>query len=101
MAACARSARAGLPPRPGASGSQGSVQDLRLLSPFRALPGGGTVSAATAPFRAPEDTDARARALDPSASFIVQAPAGSGKTTLLVRRFIALLGQVTQPESIV
>ena len=59
------------------------------------------MSTATAPFRAPEDTDARARALDPSASFIVQAPAGSGKTTLLVRRFIALLGQVTQPESIV
>jgi ATP-dependent exoDNAse (exonuclease V) beta subunit len=59
------------------------------------------VSTATAPFRAPEDADARARALDPTASFIVQAPAGSGKTTLLVRRFIALLGQVTQPESIV
>ena len=31
------------------------------------------------------DAQARQRALDPTRSFIVQAPAGSGKTGLLVR----------------
>src|SRR5262245_7839678 len=34
------------------------------------------------------DAEARERALDPTHSFIVQAPAGSGKTELLVRRHI-------------
>ena len=37
------------------------------------------------------DAAARERALDPSRSFIVQAPAGSGKTDLLVKRYRALL----------
>lgn len=46
------------------------------------------------------DEAARTRALDISTSFIVQAPAGSGKTELLTQRFLALLGQVSEPEEI-
>ncbi|MCC7067199.1 MAG: UvrD-helicase domain-containing protein [Burkholderiales bacterium] len=42
----------------------------------------------------------RQRALDPSASFIVQAPAGSGKTELLVQRLLALLATIDEPEAI-
>ncbi|MCH9636476.1 MAG: UvrD-helicase domain-containing protein [Gammaproteobacteria bacterium] len=47
------------------------------------------------------DSDQRQRALDPNASFIVQAPAGSGKTELLVRRYLVLLARVACPESII
>jgi ATP-dependent exoDNAse (exonuclease V) beta subunit len=47
------------------------------------------------------DADARAAALDPTRSFVVQAPAGSGKTGLLIQRYLALLATVRQPESIV
>src|SRR5688572_26812229 len=47
------------------------------------------------------DQAARAAALDPRRSFIVQAPAGSGKTELLVRRFTQLLPFVEKPEEIV
>ncbi|HKQ25794.1 MAG TPA: UvrD-helicase domain-containing protein [Burkholderiales bacterium] len=43
----------------------------------------------------------RDAALDPTRSFIVQAPAGSGKTDLLVKRYIKLLGTVEKPEEIV
>ena len=47
------------------------------------------------------DQVARKRALDTSASFIVQAPAGSGKTELLTQRYLGLLSQVNQaPEEI-
>ena len=47
------------------------------------------------------DQATRERALDPSRSFIVQAPAGSGKTGLLIQRYLALLARVGSPEEIV
>tara|TARA_Y100001936_G_scaffold243230_1_gene281758 strand:- start:5094 stop:8585 length:3492 start_codon:yes stop_codon:yes gene_type:complete len=43
----------------------------------------------------------RKRALDPTCSFIVQAPAGSGKTGLLIQRYLKLLVYVGEPEEIV
>ncbi|MFT4561696.1 MAG: ATP-dependent helicase/nuclease subunit A [Gammaproteobacteria bacterium] len=49
----------------------------------------------------PADSAVREEALDPSRSFIVDAPAGSGKTTLLTQRFLRLLSRTAQPESIV
>lgn len=49
----------------------------------------------------PPDAAQRERALDPTRSFIVQAPAGSGKTELLIRRYLALLPTVESPEEIV
>jgi ATP-dependent helicase/nuclease subunit A len=48
------------------------------------------------------DTKERQAAIDPSRSFIVQAPAGSGKTELLTQRFLKLLCHVNQaPEEII
>jgi ATP-dependent helicase/nuclease subunit A len=50
----------------------------------------------------PIDQQQRERALDPSTSFIVQAPAGSGKTELLTQRFLRLLAVTPQaPEEII
>lgn len=49
----------------------------------------------------PPDHPQRLRALDPSLSVLVQAPAGSGKTTLLAERFLALLCEVQDPAQIV
>jgi len=55
----------------------------------------------TAPSRSqPPDYQQRRRALDPRASFLVQAPAGSGKTELLIQRYLVLLAQVATPESV-
>ncbi|MCU0937643.1 MAG: UvrD-helicase domain-containing protein [Burkholderiaceae bacterium] len=51
--------------------------------------------------RLPADAAERAQALDPTRSFIVQAPAGSGKTELLIRRVLTLLAHVDAPEEIV
>jgi ATP-dependent helicase/nuclease subunit A len=49
----------------------------------------------------PEDHLARARALDPSHSFAVTAPAGSGKTGLLTQRVLKLLPLCDNPEEVV
>jgi len=47
------------------------------------------------------DLRARERALAPTRSFIVQAPAGSGKTELLIQRYLGLLATVNEPEEII
>ncbi len=49
-----------------------------------------------------DDDQARTQALDPSQSFIVQAPAGSGKTELLTQRYLSLLAKACiSPEEII
>ena len=49
----------------------------------------------------PPDQSERSRALDPTRSFLVQAPAGSGKTYLLTQRFLRLLALAQEPDEIV
>jgi ATP-dependent helicase/nuclease subunit A len=49
---------------------------------------------------APADQIARARALDPTGSFAVSAPAGSGKTSLLTQRLLTLLTTCENPEEV-
>jgi len=46
------------------------------------------------------DSAVRARALDVSTSFLVQAPAGSGKTELLIQRYMKLLATVDAPDAV-
>ena len=46
------------------------------------------------------DRDTRLRALDPSASYCISAPAGSGKTELLIQRYLVLLSRVERPEQV-
>jgi len=48
----------------------------------------------------PVDATVRERALEPSRSVLVQAPAGSGKTELLIQRYLRLLGSAGAPEEI-
>ncbi|MFC7781755.1 UvrD-helicase domain-containing protein [Legionella taurinensis] len=48
-----------------------------------------------------KDSRQRSLAIDPTQSFIVQAPAGSGKTEILTQRFLRLLSTVNAPEQII
>src|SRR5690349_7761874 len=55
-----------------------------------------------APVAALAETDdlARERAIDPTRSILLRAPAGSGKTTVLTQRLLKLLATVDSPEEI-
>jgi ATP-dependent exoDNAse (exonuclease V) beta subunit len=46
------------------------------------------------------DARARERAIDPTLSILLRAPAGSGKTTVLTQRLLRLLAEVDAPEEI-
>jgi ATP-dependent exoDNAse (exonuclease V) beta subunit len=50
--------------------------------------------------REASDRAARARALDPTRSILLEAPAGSGKTTVLTQRVLRLLAGVDEPEEV-
>ncbi|HKD54794.1 MAG TPA: UvrD-helicase domain-containing protein, partial [Steroidobacteraceae bacterium] len=46
------------------------------------------------------DAAARAAAIEPGASILLEAPAGSGKTAVLTQRFLRLLCTVDDPGEI-
>lgn len=46
------------------------------------------------------DQSARNEALEPTTSFLIDAPAGSGKTEILVKRYLTLLLTVEAPEQV-
>src|ERR1700687_3619216 len=74
----------------------GSRKSLRSPLGWRLLPKRASMPRSSV--NAIPDLAQRARALDPTGSFIVQAPAGSGKTELLIQRFLVLLARVARPE---
>jgi ATP-dependent exoDNAse (exonuclease V) beta subunit len=55
---------------------------------------------ASFPANNPPDIEVRRRALDPTRSFAVSAPAGSGKTGLLTQRVLTLLAYCDEPEEV-
>ncbi len=61
-----------------------------------------TMISATGPHVDPAAADelARERAIEPSLSVLLQAPAGSGKTSILTQRLLRLLAVVDEPEEI-
>lgn len=72
-----------------------------LTGPAQTGPAGSSLSAPPQNnARAPADQEARRRAIDPTTSFAVSAPAGSGKTGLLTQRVLTLLAGVDYPEEI-
>ncbi|MBI4293606.1 MAG: UvrD-helicase domain-containing protein [Betaproteobacteria bacterium] len=79
-------------PCPLAGDGRGERGHERRLAPRRSTPltHGAGIS----------DLEQRRHALDPTRSFIVQAPAGSGKTELLIQRYLVLLSRVRNPEEI-
>jgi len=60
------------------------------------------MTSAPSPHSDPAAADqlARERAIDPSLSVLLQAPAGSGKTSVLTERLLRLLAVVDEPEEI-
>src|SRR5215469_6047428 len=74
-----------------------------MMRPRRKDQWGWTMSSASTPeavAASQADDAARERAIDPSLSVILQAPAGSGKTTVLTQRLLRLLAVVDEPEEI-
>jgi ATP-dependent exoDNAse (exonuclease V) beta subunit len=83
----------------GPHGGRGSVEKFCEIQGFMSKQkGSSNISTTCEPLLA--DADQRRRALDPTSSFHLEAPAGSGKTFLLTARFLRLLGIVEHPQHI-